>query len=53
MRPFVKVVKAEDPCSAAYEAISAVLIHDVKGKRVLLKPNTGFEGPAKLSLIHI
>ncbi len=50
MRPFVKVVKAEDPCSAAYEAISAVLIHDVKGKRVLLKPNTGFEGPAKSGL---
>lgn len=50
MQPFVKVIKAEDPCTSAYEAMSSVLNHDVKGKRVLLKPNTGFKGPAKTGL---
>ena len=46
----VKMMMGQDPCKAAYDAMAGVFIHDAKGKRVLLKPNTGFEGPAKSGL---
>ena len=50
MRPYVKVIEVTDPCTSAYEAAKAVIQEDVQGKKVLLKPNTGFDGPAKTGL---
>ncbi len=50
MNSFVKVIKVDDPCKSAYEAIKAVINEDVKGKKVLLKPNVGFDGAAKSGL---
>jgi uncharacterized protein (DUF362 family) len=39
-----------DPAQLAYEAIKSVFVDKVKGKKVLLKPNTGFKGPPKTGL---
>ncbi|MGL4791549.1 MAG: DUF362 domain-containing protein, partial [Anaerotignaceae bacterium] len=44
MKPYVKVIKVTDPCKSAYEATSAVVKENVSGKKILLKPNTGFDG---------
>lgn len=43
MKHFVKVLHGPDHAENAYRAISAVCTHDVKGKQVLLKVNTGFK----------
>lgn len=50
MKPFVKVIRGQEPCRAAYEAIQAVCTYPVQGKKILLKPNTGFDGPAMSGL---
>ncbi len=56
MSTFVKVLKVNDIndanqiCKSAYEVIKAVMHEDVKGKKILLKPNTGFDGKAKSGL---
>lgn len=43
MKHFVKVLHGPDHAEKAYRAISAVCTHDVTGKQVLLKVNTGFK----------
>lgn len=50
MNTFVKVVHGEDAAQCAYDAIAAVCKEDVTGKKILLKVNTGFKGPARSAL---
>jgi uncharacterized protein (DUF362 family) len=47
MKHFVKVLHGPDHAENAYRAISAVCTHDVTGKKVLLKVNTGFKAEPK------
>jgi len=46
----VVVQHGPDPAALAYNAISSVFDDDAKGKKVLLKPNTGRKGLAKSGL---
>jgi uncharacterized protein (DUF362 family) len=39
-----------NPLTLAYDAINSVFDDDVRGKKVLLKPNTGRKGPARSGL---
>lgn len=50
MKPFVKVVKVKEPWESAYELMNGIVEEDLVGKKVLLKPNVGFDGPAKTGL---
>lgn len=50
MGSFVKLVHGKDIVKDAYEAISAVCHEEIEGKKVLLKVNTGFKGPARSGL---
>lgn len=47
---FVKIAHGPDAAENAYQAISAVCKHDIHGKQILLKVNTGFRGPARSGL---
>ncbi|MBS3977733.1 MAG: DUF362 domain-containing protein [Syntrophomonadaceae bacterium] len=46
----VVVQHGPDPATLAYNAIKDVFDDDVRGKKVLLKPNTGRKGPARSGL---
>jgi uncharacterized protein (DUF362 family) len=50
VKAFVAVLEVDDPCATAYQAAEMVIQEDLSGKRILLKPNTGFDGPEKSGL---
>lgn len=47
---FVKISCGSDAATNAYQAISSVCTHDVLGKQILLKVNTGFKAPARTGI---
>jgi uncharacterized protein (DUF362 family) len=46
----VVIKHGTDPAQLAYEAIKSVFLDEARGRKVLLKPNTGFKGPPETGL---